>query len=72
MFEIILIWSLVAVVLHFAGVGKFAEWPVMAVPWKWSCMCIMIWFIIVLALLAVVGLGAAVGVPLLFGMLAAG
>lgn len=37
------IWTIVAVILHFAGVGAFAEWPVIAGPFTWSCMCIEMW-----------------------------
>lgn len=49
-FPVIVVWSLVAVVLHFAGVGAFAEWAVTAVPWHWSCLCILWWDLIVAVL----------------------
>lgn len=39
------IWTIVAVVLHFAGVGAFATWPVIAGPFTWSCLCIEMWVI---------------------------
>ncbi len=35
---IIEIWTVVAVILHFAGVGMFAEWPVIAGPFTLSCV----------------------------------
>jgi len=46
-FPVIMVWTLVAVILHFAGVGAFAEWAVTAVPWHWSCLCILWWDLIV-------------------------
>lgn len=46
-FPVITVWTLVAVILHFAGVGAFAEWAVTAVPWHWSCLCIFWWDLIV-------------------------
>ena len=39
----IAIWTLVAVILHFVGLGAFANWPVIAGPFTWSCMCLFIW-----------------------------
>ena len=70
MIYIITIWSLAAVILHFAGAGKFAEWPVIAVPWKWSCLCLLEWYCVLILLLFLAGFGAAIGIPLLFGILA--
>lgn len=46
-FPVIVVWTLVAVILHFAGVGAFAEWVVTAAPWHWSCLCIFWWDLIV-------------------------
>ena len=40
---IIEIWTIVAIVLHFAGVGAFAEWPAIAGPFTWSCCTLEIW-----------------------------
>jgi len=40
------IWTLVAIILHFSGVGAFAVWPVIAGPFTWSCCSIVIWDII--------------------------
>lgn len=37
------IWTIIAVVLHCCGVGDFANWPIIAGPFTWSCMCIEIW-----------------------------
>lgn len=52
---IIELWTIVAVVLHFCGVGCFAEWQVIAGPLTWSCMCLEIWvFMLYAALLALV------------------
>ena len=56
---VIEIWSILAVVLHFCGVGAFAEWPVIAGPFTWSCLCLEIWvFIVYFVILALVFLGA--------------
>jgi hypothetical protein len=40
------LWTIIAIVLKLAGVGSFAEWPIIASPLTWSCMCIEIWAII--------------------------
>lgn len=37
------IWTLIALVLHFCGIGAFAEWPAIAGPFTWSCCTIEIW-----------------------------
>jgi len=37
------IWTLVALILHFCGVGAFAEWPAIAGPFTWSCCTLEIW-----------------------------
>lgn len=39
----ILLWTLVASVLHIAGVDSFAEWPIIAGPLTWSCFSVFIW-----------------------------
>lgn len=44
------LWTILATVFHFAGFGAFAEWPVIAWPWHWSCFCIAIWWTAILAL----------------------
>jgi len=43
---IVLVWTLVAVILHLIGVGQFAEWELTAWPGSWSCLCLMYWFLI--------------------------
>jgi len=43
---IVAIWTLVAIILHFAGVGAFTVWPVIAGPFTWSCCALVIWDII--------------------------
>ena len=43
---IVLLWTLVAVVLSLCGIGAFAEWPITAWPWHWSCLCILYWDIV--------------------------
>lgn len=53
--RIIELWTIIAVVLHLCGVGCFAEWPVIAGPFTWSCMCLEIWvFMLSAALVALV------------------
>ena len=44
------LWTVLATVFHFAGFGAFAEWPVIAWPWHWSCFCIAIWWSGIIAL----------------------
>lgn len=44
------LWTVLATVFHFAGFGAFAEWPVIAWPWHWSCFCIAIWWSAIIAL----------------------
>lgn len=51
---IIEIWTIIATVLHFCNVGDFAQWPVIASPFTWSCFCLEIWvFIFYFAILAI-------------------
>ena len=45
------LWTILATVFHFAGFGSFAEWPVIAWPWHWSCFCIAIWWSALVALI---------------------
>ena len=47
------IWTLIALVLHFCGVGSFAEWPAIAGPFTWSCCTIEIWVFIICGSVAV-------------------
>lgn len=53
----VLLWTMVAITLTLCRVGTFADWPVTAWPWHWSCLCILYWDIaITIALLAVIAL----------------
>lgn len=45
-FFFVLLWSVVAVTLTLCGVGAFAQWPITAWPWHWSCLCILYWDLI--------------------------
>lgn len=44
------IWTLIALVLH------FAEWPAIAGPFTWSCCTIEIWVFIIYGIVAVLAL----------------
>ena len=48
------LWTILATVFHFAGFGAFAEWPVIAWPWQWSCFCIAIWWTAIIVLIILV------------------
>lgn len=57
MLYLIALWSLIAIILHFADVGAFRKWPVISWPWKWSCLCFLEWCLgILLALVALVAM----------------
>lgn len=60
---IVEVWSVIAVVLHFVGIGSFAEWPIISWPTHWSCLCLEIWmfifYIVIVAICAAVGLFSA-------------
>lgn len=62
MLYLITIWSLVAIILHFAEVGAFKKWPVISWPWKWSCLCLLEWCLGILFVL--VALGATLAIML--------
>lgn len=47
---IVIIWTLVSIILSLCGVGKFAEFPITAWPWNWSCLFVLYWSVIVSAL----------------------
>ena len=49
----VLLWTIVAVVLTLCGVGAFAQWPITAWPWHWSCLCILYWDLGITVLLLV-------------------
>lgn len=51
MLYLIAIWSLVAIILHFADVGAFKDWPVISWPWKWSCLRLLEWCLDILLVL---------------------
>lgn len=65
MLYLVIIWTLVAVILHFSEVGKFKDWPVIDWPWRWSCLCLLEWFLIILIALLMLGVGLALLVPIL-------
>lgn len=60
---IIELWTIIAIVLKLVGVGDFAEWPIIAWPTHWSCLCLEIWmfifYIAIVAICAAVGLFSA-------------
>ena len=56
---IVEVWSVIAVVLHFVGIGSFAEWPLIAWPTQWSCLCLEIWVFIIY--IAIAAIGVAIG-----------
>lgn len=45
------IWTIIAIVLKLCGVGAFASWDIVAMPWHWSCLCIEMWSLILYALI---------------------
>ncbi len=59
-FCLICLWTFLAVVLHFARVGDFADWKVISWPWKWSCFSVFLWYwILLVAITALAVLGMA-------------
>ena len=56
---IVIIWTLASVILNLCGVGKFADFPITAWPWEWSCLFVLYWAVIVSALLAAGTIGLA-------------
>lgn len=44
---ILVIWTLVAIILHCCGVGEFAQWPICAWITHWSCMCLLLWDLLI-------------------------
>lgn len=56
---IVIIWTLVSITLSLCGVGKFAEFPITAWPWNWSCLFILYWVAIFSALFVAGTLGFA-------------
>ena len=54
LFPLTVIYTILAVILHFAEVGKLQVWSVTALPWNWSLLCplyvhLIAGFLIVLA-----------------------
>lgn len=43
--NLIILWTIVAIVLNLCGVGDFATWKITALPWHWSCCCIFYWWL---------------------------
>lgn len=56
---IVIIWTLVSITLSLCGVGKFAEFPITAWPWNWSCLFVLYWVAIISALFVAGTLGFA-------------
>lgn len=56
---IVIIWTLVSIILSLCGVGKFAEFPITAWPWNWSCLFVLYWAVIVSALFVAGTIGFA-------------
>lgn len=56
---IVIIWTLASIILSLCGVGKFAEFPITAWPWNWSCLFVLYWVAIVSALFVAGTLGFA-------------
>lgn len=54
---IVIIWTLVSIILSLCGVGRFAEFPITAWPWNWSCLFVLYWVVIVSALFVAGTLG---------------
>ena len=54
------LWTIVAIILHFCGVGAFASWPVIAGPFTWSCCTLEIWVFIVYIAIFLISLGFAI------------
>ena len=60
---IVEVWSIIAVVLHLIGIGRFADWPLISWPTHWSCLCLEIWMfilcIVIVAICFAIGLFSA-------------
>ena len=54
---VIELWTIVAIILHFCGVGAFASWPVIAGPFTWSCCTLEIWVFTVFIAIVLISLG---------------
>lgn len=62
MFYLVIIWTFIAIILHCTGADTFKDWPIISWPWKWSCLCVFEWFIIMffLLLMGIIGTGVAI------------
>lgn len=47
----VFVWSMLAIVLHLCGVGSFADWSITAFPWRWSCLFILYWWLILVTII---------------------
>lgn len=54
---VIEVWTIVAIILHFCGVGAFASWPVIAGPFTWSCCTLELWVFTVFIVIVLISLG---------------
>ena len=57
---VIEIWTIVAIILHFCGVGAFASWPVIAGPFTWSCCTLELWVFIIYIAIVLILFGSAI------------
>lgn len=46
--------TIVFIVMKLAGVGACANWDIIAWPWHWSCLCIEIWSLIIIVIVAAI------------------
>lgn len=53
-FFFVLLWTILVIVFALCGVGAFASWDITAMPWHWSCLCILYWDIILTVLLFII------------------
>lgn len=42
----VFVWTMLATVLHLCGVGSFTDWSITDLPWRWSCLSILYWWLI--------------------------
>lgn len=57
---VIEVWTIVAIILHFCGVGSFASWPVIAGPFTWSCCTLELWVFIIYIAIVLILFGCAI------------
>lgn len=56
-FNLVLIWTIVSIILNLSGVGAFATWDISAWPWHWSCCCILWLYLCFVAIVVAVVTG---------------